>query len=345
MEIDYTSLASYQYSLPNELIANHPCALRDHSRLMVVERASGSIYEIVFQEIKDLLKSGDHLIFNDTKVIPARLFGKKNTGAVIEVFLVEEHKDGTWIALTKPAKKVQPGTNILFSNSLSCVVLEDLSDGAKRIKFQFEGDFHSILEKHGAIPLPPYIRRNPTQEDAIRYQTVFAKNRGAIASPTAALHFTPELLNSLRLNGISTSYLTLHIGLGTFRPVVKDDIRQHTMHAERYAISAETAQQLNIKTGGNRRICVGTTTCRALEFASNPEGVIHPGSGSANLFIYPGYKFKYVTSLLTNFHLPGSTLLMLVSAFGGYELIKEAYTKAVKDRFRFYSYGDAMLII
>jgi S-adenosylmethionine:tRNA ribosyltransferase-isomerase len=343
--MDFTARSSYLYELPNELIAQYPCTPRDRSRLMVIDRSSGSISEMVFCELADFLKENDSLIFNDTKVIPARLIGKKGSGGVLEVFLVEQQQDGTWTALTKPAKKAPVGTKIFFSNAFHCEVLENLAEGAKKIRFHYEGDFNTVLAQHGEMPLPPYIRRKYKPQDDNDYQTIFAKNPGAVAAPTAALHFTPELMQALTAKGVSETHLTLHVGLGTFRPVQTEDIRQHVMHSERYEISPEAAQKLNSRRKGNRQVCVGTTTCRTLEFASDKQGKITPGLGLANIFIYPGYSFKYVSSLLTNFHLPGSTLLMLVSAFAGYDLTMEAYAKAIEDKFRFYSYGDAMLIL
>lgn len=343
--MDFTSRSTYLYDLPNELIAQYPCTPRDHSRLMVVDRSKGLISEMVFCELVDFLKKNDSLIFNDTKVIPARLSGRKSSGGVLEVFLLEKQPDGTWMALTKPAKKAHLGSTIFFSDSFSCEVVENLTDGAKRIRFHYEGDFNAVLAQHGQMPLPPYIRRKSNAQDETSYQTVFAKNPGAIAAPTAALHFTPELIQALTAKGVSQTHLTLHVGIGTFRPVQTEDIRQHEMHSERYEISSEAAKQLNLQQRGRYRICVGTTTCRTLEFASDNQGEIRPGLGSTNIFIYPGYTFKYVSSLLTNFHLPGSTLLMLVCAFAGYELTMEAYAKAISDRYRFYSYGDAMLIL
>lgn len=339
-----TSLAAYQYELPNELIALYPCDPRDRSRLMVVDRAKGSISEIVFCELADFLNKEDSLVFNDTKVIPARLIGKKASGRAMEIFLIKQNPDGTWNALAKPGKKAPTGTTIHFSDHLSCHVIEDHQE-LKKIQFCYQGDFNTVLAQHGQMPLPPYIQRASTIQDADWYQTVYAKNPGAVAAPTAGLHFTPELLERLAEKGLSQTYLTLHVGLGTFRPVITEDIRQHVMHAEYYEIADQAAQTLNSRKKGARQICVGTTTCRTLEFAADTHGFIQSGMGSADIFIYPGYQFKYVSGLLTNFHLSGSTLLMLISAFAGYDLIREAYAKAIKDRFRFYSYGDAMLIL
>jgi S-adenosylmethionine:tRNA ribosyltransferase-isomerase len=310
-----------------------------------VDRAKGEISEIVFRELADFLQEGDSLVFNDTKVIPARLIGKKPSGAKIEVFLLEKECGSIWSALVKPGKKAPPGTTIAFSDTFECAVLEDVADGVKKIEFSFDGDFEPHLLKHGKMPLPPYIRRDSSLQDSSCYQTVFAKNTGAVAAPTAGLHFTPEVLESLSAKGVLQTHITLHVGLGTFRPVQTEDIRKHVMHKERYEITPEAAAQLNARVKDRRQICVGTTCCRTLEFAVDRAGVIQPGIGSADIFIYPGYRFKYVNSLLTNFHLPGSTLLMLVSAFAGHELTREAYERAVKERYRFFSYGDAMLIL
>jgi len=335
------SLSTYSYNLPEELIAQYPCTPRDSSRLMVVDRASGEITEMVFRELADFLGEGDQLIFNDTKVIPARLHGKRETGGAVEIFLTEPLGEDTWKALARPARKLRAGATVHFSDTFSCKVLEELPEGERKVQFHYEGDFDTALITHGETPLPQYIRRQADNTlDPERYQTVYAANAGAVAAPTAGLHFTPELLNQLSAQDVEQSYITLHVGLGTFRPIQTDDIRQHKMHSERFIITPEAAQQLNTQ---KRQICVGTTSCRSLE-AATKNGTIQPGDYSTDIFIYPGYTFKKVEALLTNFHLPGSTLLMLVSAFAGYDLIMEAYAKAVKDRYRFFSYGDAMLI-
>lgn len=338
------SLSSYQYHLPSDLIAQQPCTPRDHSRLMVVDRAEGTISEMVFHEIFDLLQPHDQIIFNDTKVIPARLLGKRGEGKA-EIFLIRSHADGTWEVLAKPGKKLKVGTTVTFSDTFSCEIVQELGEGRKKVKFTHEEDFHSALNAHGQIPLPQYIKRDlPTQQDAERYQTVYAQNAGAVAAPTAGLHFTTELMNRLTQKNVNQAKVTLHVGLGTFRPVQTENIREHKMHTEQVIITPETAQKLNSHTKTHRQICVGTTTCRALESIAK-DGQIFPGEYETDIFIYPGYKFQYVKSMLTNFHLPGSSLLMLVCAFAGYELAMEAYQKAVHDKFRFYSYGDAMLIL
>ena len=346
MTRDLYSLEAYQYELPEELIAQHPLEPRDRSRLMIVDRQKGEISEIPFHELRDFLGPGDRLIFNDTKVIPARLVGRRPSGGRAEIFLTTPEADGTWCALVKPGKKLPIGAEVHFDETFRCEIVEVLDDGRRRVRFFPEGRFEELLDRHGQMPLPPYIRGGEAQpSDLERYQTIFAAAPGAVAAPTAGLHFTHELLNDLTQKQIEQVHLTLHVGLGTFQPVHAKDIRQHSMHTERFIITGQTAKSLNTPQSGLQEICVGTTTCRALESAANEKGAITPGIYDTDIFIYPGYTFKRVNALLTNFHLPGSTLLMLVSALGGYDLIREAYAKAIADRFRFYSYGDAMLII
>lgn len=344
--MDLYSRSAYHYELPEELIAQHPITPRDASRLMIIKRETGEITESTFGALYDILHSGDGLIFNDTRVVPARLLGTRKHGGKTEVFLTRRHPDGTWDALLRPAKKVPPGAFVEFNARLSCEVIEVLADGERRIRFHCEGDIDTMLEECGQIPLPHYIKRQPDRNDRSRYQTVFAANAGALAAPTAGLHFTEELLSALSAKGISQTRITLHTGLGTFKPVKTEDIRLHHMHTEQYEISEDVALWLNsAEAKKGTQICVGTTCCRALESACTEEGVVKPGRCDTNIFIYPGYRFRYVKHLLTNFHLPGSTLLMLVSAFAGYDLMMEAYARAVKERFRFFSYGDAMLIL
>lgn len=347
MPKDLYSLSSYQFDLPPELIAQHPCTPRDHSRLMVVERATGRISEIIFQQLPDLLQAGDQLIFNDTKVIPVRLMGTRASGGVTEIFLVRRMEEGVWEVLGRPGRKLRVGAIVTFDDALSCEVLEILPDGNRYVRFYYEGDFESLLVRYGQIPLPHYIREGKSSSmDITDYQTIYATNPGAAAAPTAGLHFTRRVLDALNDKKVSQTTITLHVGLGTFRPVQTEDIRQHKMHTEQIIISAEASEQLNgARKMGKRQICIGTTTCRSLESVATSEGDIPAGCYSSNLFIYPGYQFKYVEALLTNFHFPHSSLLMLVSAFGGYELIQEAYAKAIEARFRFFSYGDAMLIL
>ncbi|MBS4168279.1 tRNA preQ1(34) S-adenosylmethionine ribosyltransferase-isomerase QueA [Parachlamydia sp. AcF125] len=338
-------LSSYHFDLPPELIAQHPCYPRDHSRLMIVDRKAGSLSELPFYELPHLLQKGDKLIFNNTKVIPARLLGRRTTGGQAEVFLKTQRSEGVWEVLVKPGKQLGKGSKVVFSETFSCEVIEVLTGGARCVRFFYEGDFQQALEKHGKIPLPKYIKREPdTQEDGESYQTVYAAHPGAVAAPTAGLHFTQPLLEQLKTQGIERIELTLHVGLGTFLPIKVEDIRKHQMHEESFMISDEAAMQLNEGLAG-RLICVGTTSCRALESAAGRSTIIQPGEYSTDIFISPGYKFRKMQALLTNFHLPCSSLLVLVSTFAGHELIREAYQKAVKEKFRFYSYGDAMLIL
>lgn len=362
--LDLFALSSYQYDLPAELIAQHPTSLRDDARLMLIDRKSGTITEKAFRELPDLLLAGDSLILNDTKVIPARLYGKRsntlqNTAAhgEAEILLNKPLQSNLWEALARPGKKLKNGVYVIFGEDFACQIMDTLSDGSKVVRLIFDEHVHALdtlLARYGQLALPHYIARSQGQdpvEDIQRYQTVYAANSGAIAAPTAGLHFTPQLLETLCAKGVATLPVTLHVGPGTFRPVKVDDIRAHLMHNERYVIPKSTADQLNASLAAGstglrpKQICVGTTSCRAIESAADEKGVVQAGSFDTQIFIYPGYRFKRVDALLTNFHLPGSTLLMLVSAFAGYELIKEAYTKAVKERFRFFSYGDAMLIL
>lgn len=346
MKKDLFSLSAYEFTLPSDLIAQHPAEPRDQSRLMIVDRHDGSLSEIRFCELADFLKSGDSLVFNDTKVIPARLIGKREGGGNTEVFLLKQLSLDSWEALARPGKKLKPGSPVVFGDHLRCTVIDTLGNGNKILQFEWEGAFEAALAIYGQIPLPPYIRQGHSAEsDSKSYQTVFAKHPGAVAAPTAGLHFTERLLKGLNDQGVDQTWITLHVGLGTFRPVQTQDIRTHVMHAETFIITPEAAEKLNKTPKGKRQICVGTTCCRTLESASTVEGKIISGEHETDIFIYPGYQFKYVRSMITNFHLPGSTLLMLVCTFGGYDLIMEAYAKAIEKRFRFYSYGDAMLIL
>lgn len=343
--MDLYSTESYQFLLPEELIAQYPVTPRDSSRLMVVDRATGNITDCVFRDIVDYLASDDRLIFNDTRVIPARLYGRKESGAAVEVLLHRNRSDGTWEALARPGRKLQVGTRILFDEDFSCTVEAVLPDGQRLIRFNDMANFAKKLHLYGEMPLPHYIKREVEAAlDDERYQTVYASNPGAVAAPTAGLHFTDELLQRCDEMGVRRCYLTLHVGLGTFKPVQVKDIRDHDMHYEQVILSDTAARELNRPCSG-KEICVGTTSCRAIESCAGEDGLVLPGQFDTNIFIYPGYRFKRVQSLLTNFHLPGSTLLMLISAFGGYELVMEAYKKAVRDRYRFFSYGDAMLLL
>lgn len=346
MNKDLFALSSYQFDLPKDLIAQHPCEPRDQSRLMVIDRKAEKIYEMPFRDLADLMHSGDSLVFNDTKVIPARLFGKKQSGGAAEIFLVRQLAFDTWEVLARPGKKLLPGTKVHFAKGFACEILDTLESGCKIVRFEWEGNFNEVLGEHGKMPLPHYIRDGKEDlQDRQSYQTIYARHAGALAAPTAGLHFTESLLQELKDKGVEETTITLHVGLGTFKPVRNEDIRDFSMHFEPFIISQEAADRLNKSNPKGRRICVGTTSCRALESAATEDGLIVPGSHETNIFIYPGYRFKYVEHLLTNFHLPGSTLLMLVCTFAGYDLMMEAYKKAIKDRFRFFSYGDAMLIL
>ncbi len=337
--------SAYEFELPKELIAQKALEPRDSSRLMLIDRKSGNISEIAFRDLTDILTAGDSLVLNNTKVIPARLLGKRLTGGQAEVFLLKELELGLWEAMVRPGRKLGVGEKVYFSDTFYCEIVSIYPDGNRNVKFYYTGDFFLNLENHGHMPLPQYIHRDDEPSDKERYQTVFASEKGAVAAPTAGLHFTREMLERLESKGVKRSEVTLHVGLGTFRPVQVDDIRDHKMHKESCWITPETAAVLNTRDNSKRQICIGTTCCRTLESAATNEGIITPGRHETEIFIYPGYKFKYVNCLLTNFHLPGSTLLMLTAAFTGYDLIMEAYAKAVKDRFRFFSYGDAMLIL
>lgn len=337
--------SDYYYDLPEELIAQHPLTDRSSSRLMVLDKITGEVVHKYFYDIVDYLNPGDCLVLNNTKVIPARLYGVKDeTGAVIEVLLLKRLPDGCYETLVKPGKKAKPGTNLIFGDGLlKGTVLEILDEGNRKIKFQYEGIFEEILDQLGEMPLPPYIHAK--LEDKNRYQTVYAKEEGSAAAPTAGLHFTPELLNKIESKGVKLAYVTLHVGLGTFRPVKEENILNHHMHSESYQIEEEAAHTINeTKKAGHRVVCVGTTSVRTVESAVNEAGEVTAGSGDTDIFIYPGYQFKVPDALITNFHLPESTLLMLVSAMAGREHILNAYNEAVNKRYRFFSFGDAMFI-
>ncbi len=346
MSDDVYAISSYQFDLPSELIAQQPCEPRDASRLMVVDRRSGNISERVFRDLPDILEPGDSLVRNNTRVVPCRLLGTRAGGGKTEIFLLRPIEGGFWEALAKPGKRLRPGSIVNIAETLSCEIHADLPEGRKIVKLLADGDVWEQVEQFGQMPLPHYIKRPEAQaSDKERYQTVYATEKGAVAAPTAGLHFTNPLLQQLQKQQITSSEITLHVGLGTFQPVQVGDIRDHKMHLERFVITEEAARTLNQRPKDRRQVCVGTTTCRALESIASPAGEIVPGQYETDIYIYPGYQFKYVQSLLTNFHLPSSTLLMLVSAFAGRDLIREAYQKAVKDKFRFFSYGDAMLIL
>ncbi|MCI9321469.1 MAG: tRNA preQ1(34) S-adenosylmethionine ribosyltransferase-isomerase QueA [Lachnospiraceae bacterium] len=337
--------SDFYFDLPQELIAQDPLEDRSSSRLLILNRESGEISHHVFREIIDYLNPGDCLVLNNTKVIPARLLGEREgTGAHVEVLLLKRREDDIWETLVKPGKKCRPGTRLVFGDGLlKAKVLETVEEGNRLIRFEYEGIFEEVLDRLGEMPLPPYITHK--LQDKNRYQTVYAKYEGSAAAPTAGLHFTEELLRRIEEKGVKTAYVTLHVGLGTFRPVKEENVLEHHMHSEFYQVSEETARTINeVKERGGRVICVGTTSCRTVESASDENGQVLSGSGNTQIFIYPGYRFKVLDALITNFHLPESTLVMLVSALAGRERVLDAYEEAVRERYRFFSFGDAMYI-
>lgn len=335
-------VTDFDYDLPQELIAQHPMEPRDHSRLLVVDKKTGEIEHKHFYDLVNYLKPGDVLVFNDTRVIPARLHGTKDTGAHVEVFLLTRRDATDWEVLVRPGKKLQVGAKINFSDELSCEVIEHTDFGGRVVRFKYDGIFEEILDRLGETPLPPYI--TAPLEDKERYQTVYNRERGSAAAPTAGLHFTKELLQKINEIGCEEVFVTLHVGLGTFRPVSEAKIEDHKMHKEFYTVSQEAADAVNkAKAEGRRIIAVGTTAVRTLE-AAGADGQLHAGSSWTNIFIYPGYKFRLVDELVTNFHLPQSTLLMLVSTLSTREIMLQTYKKAVEEKYRFFSFGDAMFI-
>lgn len=335
-------VTDFDYDLPQELIAQHPMEPRDHSRLLVVDKKTGEIEHKHFYDLVNYLKPGDVLVFNDTRVIPARLHGTKDTGAHVEVFLLTRRDATDWEVLVRPGKKLQVGAKINFSDELSCEVIEHTDFGGRVVRFKYDGIFEEILDRLGETPLPPYI--TAPLEDKERYQTVYNRERGSAAAPTAGLHFTKELLQKIKDIGCEEVFVTLHVGLGTFRPVSEAKIEDHKMHKEFYTVSQEAADAVNkAKAEGRRIIAVGTTAVRTLE-AAGADGQLHVGSSWTNIFIYPGYKFRLVDDLVTNFHLPQSTLLMLVSTLSTREIMLQTYKKAVEEKYRFFSFGDAMFI-
>ena len=337
--------SDFYYDLPQELIAQDPLTDRSASRLMHLSIKDGSIEHRHFTDILEYLNPGDCLVINDTKVIPARLYGhKEETGALIEILLLKRNENDVWECLVKPGKKARKGTRISFGDGLlKGEIVDVIEDGNRLIHFEYNGIFEEILDQLGEMPLPPYITHK--LQDKNRYQTVYAKHEGSAAAPTAGLHFTKELLEKVKEKGVQIAHVTLHVGLGTFRPVKVDDVEQHHMHSEYYVVEEDQAKLINdTKKNGGRVIAVGTTSCRTLESATGEDGVLKAGSGWTEIFIYPGYHFKMIDSLITNFHLPESTLMMLVSALAGKEKIMHAYEEAVKERYRFLSFGDAMFI-
>lgn len=339
-------LSDFDYDLPKELIAQKPVEPRDASRLMVVDRSSGAIAHRYFRDLPEYLRPGDALVVNETRVMPARLLGsRERTGGAMEVLLLKRLSQNRWETLMKPGRKARPGERIVFGDGLLVATVVGPTDfGGRVLDFQYEGVFEHLLERLGQMPLPPYIHEQLDEPE--RYQTVYAREWGSAAAPTAGLHFTPELLDRLAWLGVEVHKITLHVGLGTFRPVEVEDPTQHKMHSEFYHVSPEAAAAINaVRARGGRLVAVGTTTVRTLETAADERGTLYPGEGWTDIFIYPGYRFKLVDSLVTNFHLPKSTLLMLVSALAGHELIMKAYREAVAERYRFFSFGDAMFIL
>ena len=335
--------SDFYFDLPPELIAQTPLERRDASRLLCLERQTGATEHRVFSDLPELLSPGDCLVMNDSRVIPARLFGVRPTGGAVEVLLLRDLGGGDWECLTRPGRKTRPGTELSFGGELTAVVTAAAEDGNKILHFSYEGVFLEILDKLGQMPLPPYIKTELKDKD--RYQTVYARDLGSAAAPTAGLHFTPELLKTLKDKGVVLTYLTLHVGLGTFRPVKEENIEDHPMHSEYCVIPPETARAVNdARARGGRIIAVGTTSCRTLESFSRDDGTLESAGGWTDIFIYPGYRFKCIDALITNFHLPESTLIMLVSALAGRENILRAYKEAVEERYRFFSFGDAMFI-
>ena len=339
------NVKDYDYDLPEELIAQTPLERRDGSRLMVLNRETGEIQHKHFYDVIDYLNPGDCLVMNDSRVLPARLMGHRPTGGVVEVLLLRDLGNKCWECLCKPGRKMQVGNEVIFGDGeLTAVVREVREDGNRVVEFRYEGIFLEVLERLGKMPLPPYIKEE--LQDQERYQTVYSREVGSAAAPTAGLHFTKELLEKIREKGVNEAFVTLHVGLGTFRPVKAEEVTEHHMHSELCMMNAETAKILNeTKRNGGRVICVGTTSCRTLESLVNDDGIFEAKSRWTDIFIYPGYTFKAMDGLITNFHLPESTLVMLVSAFAGREHVLNAYEEAVKQRYRFFSFGDAMCIV
>ena len=337
--------SDFYFDLPQELIAQDPLEDRSNSRLLLLDKNDGRIEHHIFKDIVDYLRPGDCLVLNDTKVLPARLMGvKEDTGAAIEVLLLKRKENDIWETLVKPGKKAKPGTRIVFGEgSLRAEVLEIVEEGNRLMRFSYKGIFEEVLDQLGEMPLPPYITHK--LQDKSRYQTIYAKYEGSAAAPTAGLHFTKELLSRIEAKGISVAYVTLHVGLGTFRPVKADNILEHHMHSEYYHVTKEAADKINqTKAAGGRVICVGTTSCRTVESAARADGTLQECCDNTEIFIYPGYRFRVMDCLITNFHLPESTLVMLVSALAGRERVLHAYQEAIQEKYRFFSFGDAMFL-
>ena len=337
-------VSDFNYELPEELIAQHPYDKRDEARLMVLDKETKTIEHRVFKDIIDYLEPGDCLVINNTKVLPARLLGKKDTGAKIEFLLLKRIEGDYWEVMVRPGNKLKPGSKVSFGDGiLKAEILEVLEGGNRKVKFEYKGIFNEILDKIGLMPLPPYIKENLKDKD--KYQTVYAKYDGSAAAPTAGLHFTEELLEKIKQKGIEVANVTLHVGIGTFRPVKVENVEEHHMHSEHFYIKQEDADKINkAKETGHRIIAVGTTSCRVLESIGDENGKVSATEGDTSIFIYPGYKFKVLDCLITNFHLPESTLIMLVSSLAGRDFILKAYNEAVKEKYMFFSFGDAMFI-
>lgn len=336
--------SDFYYDLPDELIAQTPAEPRDSSRLMLLDKNNGEVQHKTFNNLTDFLNPGDCLILNNTRVIPARIFGvKKGTGAVVEFLLLKQRHNLVWECLCGPGRKARAGAEFTFGDKLECFVKDVLDDGNRIVEFKCDGNIYAVLDEIGQMPLPHYIKEKLTDKE--RYQTVYSKHLGSAAAPTAGLHFTPDMLEAVEKKGVSIAYVTLHVGLGTFRPVKVDDVTKHTMHKEHYVMPAKTAELIN-KThkNGGRVICVGTTSCRTVESVATKNGCICEDEDDTSIFIYPGYKFKCMDAIVTNFHLPESTLIMLISAFAGFDNVMRAYKTAVKEKYRFFSFGDAMFI-
>ena len=338
-------VSDFNYELPKELIAQHPYDKRDEARLMVLDRENQKISHKIFRDVINYLEPGDCLVINNTKVLPARLYGEKDTGAKIEFLLLKRIEGDFWEVMVRPGNKLKPGTKAIFGNGLlKSEILEVLEGGNRKVKFEYKGIFNEILDKIGLMPLPPYIKENLKEEND-KYQTVYAKYEGSSAAPTAGLHFTEELLQKIKEKGVEIANVTLHVGIGTFRPVKVENVEEHSMHSEHYYIKAEDAEKINTaKKNRKKVISVGTTSCRVLESVADENGFVKEIEGDTSIFIYPGYKFKCIDSLITNFHLPESTLIMLVSSLAGKEFIMNAYNEAVKEKYKFFSFGDAMII-
>ncbi len=335
--------SDFNFDLPEELIAQTPLEKRDSSRLLTLNKTTGKIEHEHFHDIIKMLNENDCLVLNDSRVLPSRIFGIRSTGAMVEFLLLKNNGDDVWECLAGPGRKARTGDEFDFSGKMSGRIVDVLPDGNRLVKFNYNGVFFNVLDEIGQMPLPPYIKEKLTDRE--RYQTVYSNELGSAAAPTAGLHFTPELLAEIKAKGIKTAFVTLHVGLGTFRPVSTENILDHKMHTEHYSLSAEAANEINAaKTARGRIICVGTTSCRTVESVMQKEGKITESEGWTDIFIYPGYEFKIMDALITNFHLPESTLIMLVSALAGKDRIMEAYNEAVKEKYRFFSFGDAMFI-